>query len=163
MTRLIRAAVISAGLVWCAPHVARAQAAPPVAPPATSPPPAPPTVEIPARLRPPGDSDVALCVDGSWIKTPGVAADCGAHGGLKVAMPPRRTPPSAPARIQQPAFRTTAVEQGPPPAGATARCKDGTYLFGALPVNPCSDRDGLAVRFPIPPPPPTAPRRPPER
>ena len=45
---------------------------------------------------------------------------------------------------------------GPPPAGATGRCKDGTYLTGAATEAQCGARGGLAATF-------SAPRRAPTR
>lgn len=47
-----------------------------------------------------------------------------------------------------------------PPAGATMRCKDGTWLFGAPSAARCDRNGGLATILPVrasPPPPPRAP------
>lgn len=41
---------------------------------------------------------------------------------------------------------------------ATARCKDGTFLFGALPAEPCAERGGLVALIPVKPAPPRPPR-----
>lgn len=158
MTMLLRATMISAALVWCAPRAARAQATP-VPPPASSPAPVAPRVEVLPGSQPPDSNAVALCMDGSWIKTPGVVANCGTHGGLKVAMPAKRVPPPAPSAIAQPLFQAQAVESAPP-TNATGRCKDGTYVTGTIISNTCFDRGGLATSFP---PPRTAPIKPPDR
>lgn len=159
MIRRICSAMIAAALVLGAPAAARAQGAPVQA--ASPPPPPAPKVEIPSISRAPGDSDVAVCVDGTWIKQPGVPSDCSAHGGLHVAMPPKPVPPPPP--VARPAFRAVPVQEGPPPDGATARCKDGSYLVGLLAPDACADRGGLVVRFPpprvVPPKPPGPPGR----
>jgi len=47
-----------------------------------------------------------------------------------------------------------------PPAGATMRCKDGTYLTGTPSDARCAGFGGVAVLLPVPTPPPPAPRRP---
>ena len=114
----------------------------------------PPAAAASVPLLTPPDSAVALCVDGTWIKEPGVAGDCASRGGLKVAMPLRQKPPVV-NRTAPLLMRTVSDEQAPPPANATGRCKDGTFLTTPVADNSCADRGGLAVRFPqrqLPPP-----------
>ena len=79
-----------------------------------------------------------------------------------VREPPRADPPPPPPATRQPALNATqtAAPDGPPPTGATARCKDGTYLFTPTNQQSCSDRGGLAVTLASRPAPPTPPRRP---
>ncbi|MFA6165658.1 MAG: DUF3761 domain-containing protein [Gemmatimonadaceae bacterium] len=72
--------------------------------------------------------------------------------------PPPPTPVNR-ASVQRAAEAPPAPD-GPPPAGATARCKDGTYLFTPTTQESCSDRGGLAVILASRPVPPTPPRRP---
>ncbi|HVZ47844.1 MAG TPA: hypothetical protein VG916_03600 [Gemmatimonadaceae bacterium] len=157
MTRLARTGLIFATLMGAATRAEAQGGSVASAAPTSSPAPSPPvrTVVLPA----PPDSAVALCVDGTWVRLPGRSTDCGTHGGLKVAMPTRGVPPAPTA---SPAFRAVApvaplrAELQPPP-GAIARCKDGTYVTGTLPADPCSANGGLAARL-VPAAP--APRRP---
>jgi hypothetical protein len=46
-----------------------------------------------------------------------------------------------------------------PPAGATMRCKDGTWLFGAPSAARCDRNGGLATILPVRAAPPPAPPR----
>ena len=46
-----------------------------------------------------------------------------------------------------------------PPAGATMRCKDGTFLTGAASEQRCAGNGGLSVTFPAPPKTPQPPAR----
>jgi hypothetical protein len=71
-------------------------------------------------------------------------------------------PPPAPASRQSTlsAVASVSAPEGPPPVGATARCKDGTYLFVPTSKQSCSERGGLVVIFAARPVPPTPPRRP---
>jgi len=121
--------------------------------------PAPPANTNPVVVVEPAADAIAQCKDGTWIKAPGVVADCAKFGGLNIAMPPRRTPPpvaqAAPSRI-----RSVVTADGPPPSGATARCKDGTYLFTPANEHSCDSRGGLVVLISPKPAPPTPPRRP---
>lgn len=77
--------------------------------------------------------------------------------------PPRVDPPPPVPGTRQPtqnAVAPASAPDGPPPVGATARCKDGTYLFVPTTEQSCSDRGGIAVTFTPRPAPPTPPRRP---
>jgi len=76
------------------------------------------------------------------------------------AVPPAPPAPVARQAAQQNAPEPAAVPDGPPPVGATARCKDGTYLFAPASEQSCSAHTGLVVLFPPRPAPPTPPRRP---
>jgi len=113
---------------------------------------------VPAPILTPPDGAVALCKDGTWIKEPGAAGDCARFGGLNVAMPPRPTPPPAvqAATVQ---FRSVVDDQTPP-ANATGRCKDGTWLFAPPTQASCAEHGGSAVVFPVRTTPPPPPRRP---
>ena len=120
-------------------------------------PPAPLTAN-PASV--PSDSAVALCMDNSFVKDPGTVADCAKHGGLRVAMPPHGN--RVVARKAGPAvdLRAAAVNQLAP-ASATMRCKDGTYLTGAVAADRCANNGGVATIIPAAPPtPPPPPKRP---
>lgn len=99
-------------------------------------------------------------------------------------LPPASPPPTAPAVAPAPApLPVTRISPDPavlapsvraaevapvvvpqsltPPAGATMRCKDGTWLFGAPSAARCDRNGGLATILPVraapPPPPPRAP------
>ncbi len=79
--------------------------------------------------------------------------------GLIVRRPPPPVSSPAPAAaraVDSPA----AFRSNDPPDGATALCKDGTWLFGAVPVVPCQSNGGLVVRLPEPKPVPRPPRPP---
>ena len=79
--------------------------------------------------------------------------------GLIVRRPPPPVSSPAPAAarvVDSPA----AFRLNDPPDGATARCKDGTWLFGAVPDVPCQANGGLAVRLPEPKPVVRPPRPP---
>jgi hypothetical protein len=143
---------------------AQGTAAPPTAPAphvSPSPPPVAQTVLVPASALPPTDSAVALCNNGTFVKEPGTVADCASRGGLRVAMPPRvKAPALAPALAPSFSLRPAIADQAPP-AGATMRCKDGTYLSGTASANRCANNGGLAAILPPPPPvPPTPAKRP---
>lgn len=72
------------------------------------------------------------------------------------ATPPaieRASPPAAMAALAaSPAAAVRSVQQATSamPAGATGRCKDGSYLTSAASESACSSRGGLAVMFPPP-------------
>lgn len=73
----------------------------------------------------------------------------------------KQPPPPAPSRtnpaVQQVTQRAAALTSDEPSAAASARCKDGTYITAVVDDNTCSDRGGVAVKFP---PPRQAPKRP---
>jgi hypothetical protein len=154
MTRRLRY-VTGLLLTACAlaPLSLRGQAAP--VPPAPASPPVPAAGVAAAPVVPPADA-VALCRDGTFIVEPGTAAGCEARGGLLVAMP-RRVPPPAPVAAA-PAQSVDAEREraaATPPAGATMRCKDGTWLTGVQDASRCANAGGVAmlVTQPIAPPP----------
>lgn len=157
---LLRLATAAIVIALGAPRLGAQTAGPPPAPPAPpSPPPAGPKLVVPASAMVPADSAVALCNNGTWIYAPGAPTDCAQRGGLRVAMPPRPTPPAvATARaalVAAPAATPTA-----PPAGATGQCKDGTFLFGTPTADSCTGKGGVAATFSRPAPPPPRPPRP---
>ena len=106
----------------------------------------PPADANPSPILTPPDGAVALCKDGTWIREPGVVDDCAKFGGLGIATPPRPKPPEV-VRTAPRQIRAVVVDPTPP-ANATGRCRDGTYLYGPIADTSCSDHDGLAVRFP---------------
>lgn len=115
-----------------------------------------------APAAPPANA-VAQCRDGTFVVAPSDPSACAAHRGLLVRMPEVRTPVPPPARAAAPvAAARAATPEVAPPAGATMRCKDGTYLTGAPAAGRCDSYGGLAVV--LPParetPPPPLPRRP---
>jgi len=71
-----------------------------------------------------------------------------------------QAPPPAPAANATAKVTTTraSVTSDQPPAGATARCKDGTFLTTPADDNTCSDHGGLVVRFPQRQAPPQRPK-----
>ncbi len=136
---------------------ASAQAPPPQLPPASTPPPAP----VAARPTPaPPVNAVALCNDQSFVVAPATPEACGTRGGLKLTLPTRQPPPARPSAAQP------AIQAGPspmtatPPADATMRCKDGTWLAGTPSAARCDANGGLATILPPKPPPGAPPRRP---
>jgi len=134
---------------------ARAAAQAPIAAPASAVPPdsvrPKPVVSV---VEPPANA-VARCTDGAFVIAPSDAATCAAHGGLRVVFPRRAAPRPAvaatPSLVAQPA---TAVA----PAGATMRCKDGTYLGGVPTASRCARFGGVAAVLAAPPKPPPMPR-----
>jgi hypothetical protein len=146
-----------ASLLLAAPAAAplMAQEPPPTMPPASPPPPTP--ARAPLVVPPPADA-VAQCNDLSFVVSPAEPAACATRGGIKVRLPgPRRVPVTAAAA---PAVRAAPAPAGneAPPAGATMRCRDGSWLSGAPSESRCERNGGLAVILPAPPPvPPRAP------
>jgi hypothetical protein len=106
---------------------------------------------------------VARCGDGTYLVDRVDAAGCATHGGLSVILP-RSAAPQRPAATARPAAVPTAAVAQPqtPPAGATMRCKDGTYLAGTPSAERCGSNGGLAAILPAgrPASPPAAPARP---
>jgi len=135
---------------------ATAAGAPSAARPALAPAPARPGVP-PDSIRPKAAvtaaapaGAVALCRDGTYLVPPSAVSDCSSHRGLQAAMPQRAAPPSAgaaQARVQ--ATPSVALANAAPPAGATMRCKDGTYLSDRPSADACSGRGGLAAALPL--------------
>lgn len=149
--------------------------APPVGPPPPRPrvdpgpalllPPPPPPA--PSRLRAPRAEQRASI---SSATTPLLAPP--AASPRPDPLPPRATrialanpapltqaPPRA-VRVRD--FGNVAKSNGaevPAPAGATGRCKDGTYLTGVATDESCGGRGGLAVHMPSPHKAPPAPKR----
>ena len=112
-------------------------------------------------VTPPANA-VARCRDGTFILPPNDASACAAHRGLLVRMPEVRTPVPPPARTAAPVSASRSAAPAAVPAGATMRCKDGTYLTGAAAAGRCDANGGLVAV--LPParetPPPPLPRRP---
>ena len=107
-------------------------------------------------IAPPAGA-VALCADGAYIVVPAAPSECAAKGGLRVVFPHRVSPP--PNASLNPLRSTMSLQTVPdtPPAGATMRCKDGTYLSGAPLADRCSASGGVAVVFPAVETPPPLP------
>lgn len=111
----------------------------------------------PSAERPAGA--VAQCVDGTFVAR---TADCTARRGVRVRFPVERSGPPPVAEQPQavPVGRPAVASSATPPQGATARCKDGTFVLGAWSAGRCDANGGLAAVLPAtrtPPPPP--PRR----
>jgi hypothetical protein len=103
------------------------------------------------------------CADGTYTKAKTQRGACSTHGGVKswfaetpaeAAPAPTAPAPAAPAPTSRPAPPTTprSVPAQPKtttpaagvPAGATARCKDGTYSFSKTHTGACSHHGGVA-------------------
>lgn len=88
-------------------------------------------------------------------KSPGMPVDSARPAPAPLnALDPGRAPPEQPAPPAPTVRRAVIVEQRTavpsdvPPAGATARCKDGTFLLSRVDENTCTGNGGLAVVFP---------------
>lgn len=134
---------------------------PPRALPPTSPPPTAPAA-VAAPTAPPANA-VAVCNDQSVILAPALPSACAARGGVKVTLPAYRAAP-APEAVKPvpkgPAAVTPSLVSDTPPAGATMRCRDGTWLTGAAVASRCDANGGSAVILPAAPAAPPAPRPP---
>ncbi|CAN5864153.1 hypothetical protein BH11GEM1_BH11GEM1_20500 [soil metagenome] len=81
-----------------------------------------------------------------------------------VAGPPAPTPLAPPVRTPIAASAVTPAQRiasaaAAPPAGATMRCKDGTFLTGAPSEQRCDGNGGVSVTFPAAAPTPQPPVR----
>jgi hypothetical protein len=118
-------------------------------------------------VTPPANA-VARCRDGTFVVAPSDPSACATHRGVLVMLPQRAAPPPRAAAARMPvsapaaARAAAAPSAAAPPAGATIRCKDGTYLTGAAAAGRCDANGGLVAV--LPPareaPPPPLPRRP---
>lgn len=152
-------------LMVAAPLAAQDAPPPPRQLPPASPPPAERAPAPPTTAPAPPANAVALCGDGSFVVAPALPAACGQRGGLRLTLPAARgqTPADvAPGRAPAPAPATLQAPRPPetPPAGATMRCKDGTWLSGTADAARCANNGGLLVILPpvrTPPPPPRQP------
>jgi hypothetical protein len=147
--------------------VAQAPAAAPVrpAPASALPPDSVRPAPAAAPAEPPANA-VAQCRDGTFVVPPNDASTCASHRGVIVILPQRGTPrPPVAARVPvsaPAAARAAAPPEAAVPAGATMRCKDGTYLTGAPAAGRCDAYGGVAAVLPAPrtAPPPPLPRLP---
>lgn len=134
---------------------------PPRALPPASPAPTAPAAVV-APVGPPANA-VAICQDQSVIVAPAAPSACATRGGLKVTLPAYRAVP-APESVRPaakgPTQATPALVGATPPAGATMRCRDGSWLSGAPAPGRCDANGGTAAILPVAPPPPPAPRPP---
>ena len=114
----------------------------------------PSTVAPRAPLRP---AQVRVATDSAprVPKSPGMPVDSARPAPAPLnALDPRRAPPEQPAPPAPTARRPAIVEQraaalsDSPPIGATARCRDGTFLLSRVDENACVGNGGLAVVFP---------------
>lgn len=157
---------LTAALLFAAPLLAVPVGAPLAAqepvrpmPAASAPPPAPATA--PKVVPPPVDA-VAQCNDLTFVVAPAEPAACASRGGVKVFLPGiRRAPvPTAAAAAMRAADArsearpATIPRTDAPPAGATMRCRDGSWLTGAPAASRCDRNGGLAVILPVAPPAP---------
>lgn len=115
---------------------------------------APRTETEAARLRPIEPRRISAPVD-SARPTP-------ARVTAPLALTPADPPPPRPVTPQATARNVVpmGIAEGPPPAGATARCRNGVYLYASVTDESCAENGGLAVRFPSKLAPPPPPRRP---
>ena len=125
---------------------------PPRTLPAASPPPSAPA---PApRLMPPPGNAVAQCNDMSFVVPPAQPSACATRGGVKVVLPGARKVPAplttAPSVRSAAPPSATLSRNDAPPAGATMRCRDGTWLSGTPSDSRCAQNGGLAVILPAP-------------
>jgi len=101
----------------------------------------------PAVKAPPANA-TAQCGDGSFMVAPNGPSGCSAHGGMRVVMahpaPAPATPPNRTAAVRAPAVPAASASA---PAGATMRCKDGTYLTGAPAESRCTGHGGVGAMF----------------
>ena len=112
-----------------ASYEARAQSAPTTPPPARLPSASPP---VPAPVR--------------EVTTPGAASSTSRLPLLAPAVIPPPPAPVAASRITQAQISEPANVA--PPADATMRCKDGSYLTGEPVADRCRERGGVAVILP---------------
>lgn len=112
-----------------------------------------PRSNVRAAEVPPANA-VALCGDGTFAGAD--TAPCASHRGVQMRLPHDLAPKTPRPRVWAPPLRAVRQEASAPPSSATARCKDGTYLYGSLPTDACADRGGVAVRITQK----SAPRRP---
>lgn len=154
------ASALALACIALATPALQAQDAPPPQLPRASAPPTPPAATV-APVLPPANA-VALCNDQSFVLAPALPAACATRGGLKLVLPTfRSAPPAANApgtRAPELRAEAPAPTSHTPPAGATMRCKDGTWLFGAPSAGRCASNGGLAVILPPAPSVPPAPR-----
>ena len=99
---------------------------------------------------------VGLPVDSLRPKGTGAAAVDSLRAPRRQAPPAR--PTAAVTRIPQAA--QASLRSDAAPAGATARCKDGSFATGPVDANTCASNGGLAARLPSAPATPPPPRRP---
>ena len=148
---MLKALIVSLALAAPAAAPLLAQEPPPTLPPASPPPPAP--APAPKVVSPP-ENAVAQCNDLTFVVPPSQPAACGTRGGVKVTLPGLRPSPASPAAT--PSVRTEApppaanARNDAPPAGATMRCRDGTWLSGSPSDSRCDRNGGLAVILPAP-------------
>jgi hypothetical protein len=173
------------GLSLVVPRAVAQQPATPVvaAPVHLVPPPAPALTAAPSRapapaptvkrLGPPPDSvrpaaapvvvvpanAVAQCGDGTFMVAPDTPGGCASHRGIRVVMPARAAPapPGATRPVAAPMTLQAGALSSAPPAGATMRCKDGTFQGGAPSEAACATHGGLATALVAPRPAPVGP------
>jgi hypothetical protein len=148
---ILRTLIASLVLVVAPAAPLMAQEPPRTLPAASPPPPAP----APApKLLPPPPEAVAQCNDLTFVVPPAQPAACGTRGGVKLTLPGLRRAPAPPAAA--PSVRAATTQPAPnarddaPPAGATMRCRDGTWLSGTPSDSRCDRNGGLAVILPAP-------------
>ena len=81
----------------------------------------------------------AKCNDGTYSTSTTAKGMCSGHGGVA-----EKIAPKAKAAAKKPAAAKPAAATGAPPAGATAKCKDGTYSTAKSTQGACSKHGGVA-------------------
>lgn len=117
------------------------------------------------------------CRDGSFTTARVVSSACADRGGVLVSFAVREAPPAPSPAVGPvasalrpgvpsgaasgergavpPAGAPLRVAEEEVPAGAIARCRDGSPVMSGSPVAACESHQGVAVRFPVLAPPPT--------
>lgn len=115
-------------------------------------PPAAPMARVPARRATPVAAEPLRPL--ARTQPPVVPVTAAVVVDTTVPPPAPLTRQPAPVAVQASAARVAAVRSvspsNDPPAGATGRCKDGSYVSGAGPDASCASRGGLVVTFPAP-------------
>ena len=97
----------------------------------------------------------AKCNDGSYSTSTTAKGMCSGHGGVAEKIAPKPKPAAKPAAAK-PAAKPAAAASAPP-AGATAKCKDGTYSTAKSTQGACSKHGGVAEALTAAPAPAAAP------
>ncbi len=104
------------------------------------------TVSLPILANTDSTSSTQMCGDGTTTNASGKGA-CSGHGGVQKASPGTTgamATPAADAALPPAKLTPSASTSASPPAGATAKCKDGTYSKSKNHSGACSRHGGVA-------------------